>query len=381
MTVNSQSNRRRERDPLGEILVPVHCLHGAQTERACQNFQLTGTPISSIPELIVALAQVKKAAAMTNAAVGDMDERRAGAIVCACDEIIAGSHRESFCVDVCQGGAGTSTNMNANEVIANRAMQILEARSGSLLPVHPNDHVNRNQSTNDAYATAVRLAMVALTSTLIGAVGRLSSAFDEKAHEFRDVRKLGRTQLQDAVPMTVGQEFHAFAASLESEVALLRESEKHLYAVNMGATAIGTGLNAPKGYAQKVATHLATLTGKPIVPAQDMLEATWSQQGFVVYSAALKSLAITLSKISSDLILLASGPRRYDELRKLLSTPVKKGENRVISSHGNPFHAVAGPPYLAEGEIAVVRPEVRPDGAMRFSVIARIRPQDWPEVR
>ena len=308
MTINIRQSNRRERDPLGEILVPEHCLHGAQTERACRNFQLSGTPISSMPELIVALAQVKKAAAMTNSAVGDLEERRASAIVCACDEIIAGSHRESFCVDVCQGGAGTSTNMNANEVIANRAMQILEAQLGSPVPVHPNDHVNRNQSTNDAYATAVRLAMVALTSTLIKAVERLSSAFDEKAHEFRDIRKLGRTQLQDAVPMTLGAEFGAFAATLREDAARLYEISRLFLEINLGGTAIGTGIAAHPDYRANVCDTLTEVTGLEVSAAPNLIEATWDMGAFVLYSGMLKRLATKLSKISNDLRLLSSGP-------------------------------------------------------------------------
>ena len=303
-----QSNRRRERDPLGEILVPRHCLHGAQTERACRNFQLTGTPISSLPVLLVALAQVKKAAAMTNAAIGEMDEARAHAIIRACDEIIAGSHHEHFCVDVCQGGAGTSTNMNANEVIANRAMQVLEAEAGKALEVHPNDHVNRNQSTNDAYATAVRLTMVELTSTLIGAVGRLSSAFDEKAHEFRHIAKLGRTQLQDAVPMTLGAEFGAFAATLREDAARLREISRLFLEINLGGTAIGTGIAAHPDYRAHVCDTLAEVTGLEVSAAPNLIEATWDMGAFVLYSGMLKRLATKLSKISNDLRLLSSGP-------------------------------------------------------------------------
>lgn len=303
-----QSNRRKERDPLGEILVPGHCLHGAQTERARLNFQLTGTPISSMPALLVALAQVKKAAAMTNAAIGEVDEARARAIIGACDEIIAGSHHEHFCVDVCQGGAGTSTNMNANEVIANRAMQILKAKLGGPVEVHPNDHVNRNQSTNDAYATAVRLTMVALTSSLIGAVARLSSAFDEKAHEFRNIRKLGRTQLQDAVPMTLGAEFGAFAATLREDAARLREISRLFLEINLGGTAIGTGIAAHPDYRAHVCETLAEVTGFEVSAAPNLIEATWDMGAFVLYSGMLKRLATKLSKISNDLRLLSSGP-------------------------------------------------------------------------
>ncbi len=303
-----KSDRRIERDPLGEVLVPAHCLHGAQTERACRNFQLTGTPISSMPALLVALAQVKKAAAMTNAAIGEVDEARAGAIIRACDEIIAGSHHDHFCVDVCQGGAGTSTNMNANEVIANRAMQILAEQAGSAVEVHPNDHVNRNQSTNDAYATAVRLTMIALTSTLIGATERLSSAFDGKAHEFREIAKLGRTQLQDAVPMTLGAEFGAFAATLREDAARLGEISRLFLEINLGGTAIGTGIAAHPDYRAHVRDTLAEVTGLEVSAASNLIEATWDMGAFVLYSGMLKRLATKLSKISNDLRLLSSGP-------------------------------------------------------------------------
>ena len=309
MIVNiREAGHRTELDPLGEILVPDHCLHGAQTERACRNFQVTGTPVSTMPKLLVALAQVKKAAAMTNAAIGEVGKVRADAIIRACDEIIAGSHHEHFCVDVCQGGAGTSTNMNANEVIANRAKQILEAELGRALEVHPNDHVNRNQSTNDAYATAVRLTMVALTSTLIGATERLSSAFDEKAHAFRDIAKLGRTQLQDAVPMTLGAEFGAFAATLREDAARLREISRLFLEINLGGTAIGTGIAAHPDYRAHVCDTLAEVTGLEVSAAPNLIEATWDMGAFVLYSGMLKRLATKLSKISNDLRLLSSGP-------------------------------------------------------------------------
>lgn len=309
MSVNiCQSGHRIERDPLGEVLVADHCLHGAQTERACHNFALTGMPISSMPALVVALAQVKKAAAMTNAALGEMDEARAGAIISACDEIIAGSHHDHFCVDVCQGGAGTSTNMNANEVIANRAMQILGTQLGSAVHVHPNDHVNRNQSTNDAYATAVRLTMVALTSTLVGAVVRLSSAFDRKAQEFRDIPKLGRTQLQDAVPMTLGAEFGAFATTLREDAERLGEISRLFLEINLGGTAIGTGIAAHPDYRAHVCDTLAEVTGLEVRRAPNLIEATWDMGAFVLYSGMLKRLATKLSKISNDLRLLSSGP-------------------------------------------------------------------------
>jgi aspartate ammonia-lyase len=220
-----------------------------------------------------------------------------------------GKYHDQFLVDWFQGGAGTSTNMNANEVLANIALELTGHQKGDYTVVEPHDHLNLSQSTNDSYPTALKVAFLLRNDRLIAELQSLAASFRAKGNQYIDVVKMGRTELQDAVPMTVGQEFHAFGASLESEIALLREAERHLYPVNMGATAIGTGINVPKGYAAKTAEHLAKLTGKPIVPATDMIAATWDQQGFVVYSSALKSVAIKLSKIASDLILLTSGPR------------------------------------------------------------------------
>jgi aspartate ammonia-lyase len=212
-------------------------------------------------------------------------------------------------VDWFQGGAGTSTNMNANEVLANVALELTGHRKGDYAIVEPHDHLNMSQSTNDSYPTAIKVAVMLRNDKLTAELSQLAASFRKKGDEYINIVKMGRTEMQDAVPMTVGQEFHAFAASLESEIELLRQAERYLYAVNMGATAIGTGINAPEGYAAKTAAHLAKLTGKPIVMATDMVAATWEQQGFVVYSSALKSVAIKLSKIAGDLILLASGPR------------------------------------------------------------------------
>jgi aspartate ammonia-lyase len=220
-----------------------------------------------------------------------------------------GKYHDQFRTDWFQGGAGTSTNMNANEVLANVALELAGHAKGEYHVVEPHDDLNMSQSTNDSYPTAIKVALMLRNDALISELQQLTASFRRKGNEYLRIVKMGRTEMQDAVPMTVGQEFHAFAAALEGEVQLLRDAEKYLYTVNMGATAIGTGLNAPKGYAEKCAAHLAQITGKPIVPASDMLAATWDQQGFVVYSAALKSVAIKLSKIASDLILLASGPR------------------------------------------------------------------------
>ena len=300
---------RTERDLLGEKQVPADAYYGVQTARALENFQISGVPINRYPEFIEAWAIVKLAAARANTDVGAMKKETLAAIEKAYPAIRKGDYNNQFTVDWYQGGAGTSTNMNANEVMANVALELTGHKKAEYKVVEPHDHLNMSQSTNDSYPTAIKVALILRNGKLIAELEKLAAAFRAKGDAFIDIVKMGRTELQDAVPMTVGQEFHAFGASLESEIAVLREAEKQLYSVNMGATAIGTGLNAPKGYAPKVATHLATLLNKPIVPASDMIAATWDQQGFVAYSGALKSVAIKLSKIASDLILLDSGPR------------------------------------------------------------------------
>jgi aspartate ammonia-lyase len=300
---------RTERDLLGEKQVPADVYYGVQTARALENFQISGIPISHYPGFIEAWALVKLAAARANHDVGAMDADTLAAIQKAADALLAGEYHDQFQVDWYQGGAGTSTNMNVNEVMANIALELTGHQKGEYEIVEPHDHLNMSQSTNDSYPTALKVAFLLRNDKLIAELEQLAAAFRLKGDAFLRIVKMGRTELQDAVPMTVGQEFHAFAAGIESEIALLRDAEKYLYAINMGGTAIGTGLNAPEGYAERCAAHLAELTGKPIVPAKDMLAATWDQQGFVVYSAALRSVAVKLSKIASDLILLASGPR------------------------------------------------------------------------
>jgi len=300
---------RTEKDLLGEKEIPADAYYGVQTARALENFQISGVPINHYPGFVEAWAIVKLAAAQGNTDVGAMKKEKLAAIEKAADAVLKGKYHDQFLVDWYQGGAGTSTNMNANEVLANVALELTGHQKGDYHTVEPHDDLNMSQSTNDAYPTAIKVALLLRNDKLIAELKNLSASFRKKGNQYIDVVKMGRTELQDAVPMTVGQEFHAFAASLDGEIALLRDAEKYLYAVNMGATAIGTGLNAPKGYAKRTAAHLAKLTGKPIVPASDMVAATWDQQGFVVYSSALKSTAIKLSKIASDLILLTSGPR------------------------------------------------------------------------
>jgi aspartate ammonia-lyase len=300
---------RVEKDLLGEKEIPANAYYGVQTARALENFQLSGVPINHYPGFIEAWALVKLAAAQANTDVGAMKPERLAAIEKACQAVLAGKYHDQFQVDWYQGGAGTSTNMNANEVLANIGLELSGHQKGEYQFLEPHDDLNMSQSTNDSYPTAIKVAFVLRNAKLIDELQKLSASFRAKGAAYIEIVKMGRTELQDAVPMTIGQEFYAFAASLDSEIQLLRDSEKSLYAENMGATAIGTGINVPKGYSEKFAEHLSKLTGKPFVPATDMLAATWDQQGFVVYSSALKSVAILLSKISGDLILLTSGPR------------------------------------------------------------------------
>ena len=289
--------------------VPANAYYGVQTQRALENFQLSGVAINHYPGFVQAWALVKLAAAQANYDVGAMKKERLDAIEKACNAVLAGKYHDQFQVDWYQGGAGTSTNMNANEVLANIALELSGHKIGEYQFIEPHDDLNMSQSTNDSYPTAIKVAFILRNGKLIEELQNLSASFRAKGNTYLEIVKMGRTELQDAVPMTVGQEFYAFASSLENEIQLLRDSEKALYTVNMGATAIGTGINVPKGYPEKFAEHLSKLLNKPIVPAPDMLAATWDQQGFVIYSSALKSLAIKLSKISTDLILLTSGPR------------------------------------------------------------------------
>jgi aspartate ammonia-lyase len=308
-TLSAQQTFRVEKDLLGEKQIPANAYYGVQTARALENFQISGIPINHYPEFVEALALVKLAAAQANHDVGVLPQEKTEAIVKACQAVIEGRFRDQFLVDWYQGGAGTSTNMNANEVIANIALEQTGHEKGDYAVIDPHDDLNKSQSTNDFYPTSLKVAYLLRNDKLIAEVQALADTLRAKGNENLRVLKMGRTEMQDAVPMTVGQEFHSFAAGLESEIRELRDAEKYLYEINMGGTAIGTGLNAPAGYSEKVAAHLAELTGKPIVPANDMIAATWDLQGFVAYSSALKSLAVKLSKTASDLILLSSGPR------------------------------------------------------------------------
>lgn len=300
---------RSESDPLGEVDVPVERLFGAQTQRAVDNFPLTGVTISSMPLLIRSLAQVKKAAALTNMEIGELSPEIGRWIVSACDEVAAGRWDGEFVVDILQGGAGTSTNMNANEVIANRALELAGLRRADYASIHPNDHVNRSQSTNDAYATAVRLAVYGANEILLRRLAELSEAFSAKASQFDHIPKLGRTQLQDAVPMSLGMEFGAFAATIAEDAERGRELGALFLEVNLGGTAIGTGAGASPEYRERVVGKLAEVTGLPVKGASNLLEATWDMGAFVLYSGYLKRVASKLSKIANDLRLLSSGPR------------------------------------------------------------------------
>jgi len=301
---------RTEHDLLGDKAVPADAYYGVQTARALENFRISGISMNAYPEFIQAFAMVKLAAARANTRLGAMKPERLAAITKAYDAIMAGKYRDQFLVDYYQGGAGTSANMNVNEVMANIGLELTGHKKGEYQFLEPHDDLNMSQSTNDSYPTAIKVAFLLRNDKLIAELQQLANSFHAKGKQYLEVVKMGRTELQDAVPMTVGQEFHAFGSAMEGEIQLLRDAEKYLVVINMGATAIGSELNTPKGgYPQAVAAELAKLTGKPIVAASDLFAATWDQQAYVVYSSALKSTAITLSKISSDLILLASGPR------------------------------------------------------------------------
>ena len=300
---------RLEHDFLGSMPIPDDAYWGVHSARALENFSITGHKLTEMPDLIRAFAMVKKAASQANASLGVITAKQAEAIAQACDEILAGQWYEQFVCDVIQGGAGTSTNMNANEVIANRALEIMGFAKGEYAQLHPNDHVNASQSTNDAYPTAVKLATYAGIQRVVQALAALRSAFSAKAQEFAPVLKVGRTQLQDAVPMTLGQEFAAFASMIADDEKRLTSSADLLCEINLGGTAIGTGINAPVGYMQAVVPALAQISGVPVRAAQDLIAATSDTGVFADLSGVLKRIAVKLSKISNDLRLLSSGPQ------------------------------------------------------------------------
>ena len=305
----SEIKYRVESDLLGELQVPADAYYGVQTQRALNNFKISNTRMCDYPEYVVSIAYVKMAAAAANAELGVLDKNIADAIIKACEEIVAGKFHDQFPVDMMQGGAGTSVNMNANEVIANRALEIMGHKKGEYQFCSPNDHVNCAQSTNDAYPTAFRYTFVRMNKILVKSLTDLIDAFRAKGEEFKDIIKMGRTQLQDAVPMTSGQEFIAFADNLEEEIANLERNVVLLKEINMGGTAIGTGLNAVPGFAELCTKKMSEFSGDTLIKASDLVEATPDTGAYVSYSAALKRLAVKLSKICNDLRLLASGPR------------------------------------------------------------------------
>lgn len=324
---------RLEHDLLGEREVRADAYYGIHTLRAIENFPISGTQIKAYPELVKALASVKKASALTNYEFGLLDEQRKDAIVQACEDIENGEFHREFVVDIIQGGAGTSTNMNANEVIANRALDYLKQPHGAYKELHPLEHVNMSQSTNDVYPTAIKIALRSKIDLLIDAMGVLQESFERKSVEFTGILKMGRTQLQDAVPMTLGQEFRAFAVMLAEDRERLSEASKLIQEINLGATAIGTGINAPKGYAKVVCAHLAAITGIPLETAGDLVEATQDAGAFVQLSGVLKRVAVKLSKTCNDLRLLSSGPRAgFNEINL---PPVQAGSS-IMPGKVNP---------------------------------------------
>src|SRR5580765_5616643 len=300
---------RTEKDLLGEKQIPFDAYYGVQTLRALENFQISGVKTNFYPDYVKAYAIVKLAAARANTEVGRMKKERMDAIEKACQAVIDGKYHDQFLTDLYQGGAGTSANMNSNEVLANIGLEMMGHKKGEYQYLEPHDDLNMGQSTNDVYPTVIHVALLLHNDKLINQADSLAKSFHKKGDEFNNLLKMGRTEGQDAVPMTLGQEFHAFGAQLDDAIAALRDAEAYLCSVNMGATAIGTGLTATPGYDVKCVAQLAKITGKPMVLAHDLIGATSSMQAFVMYSAALKNFAVTLSKISSDLIFLSSGPR------------------------------------------------------------------------
>jgi len=300
---------RTEHDLLGDRDVPASAYYGVHTLRAVENFAITGNPISIYPDLVIALACIKQAAALANMELGLLDKTVGEAIVKACEQVRAGKLHDQFVVDVIQGGAGTSTNMNANEVIANLALELLGHARGEYRYLHPNEHVNMSQSTNDVYPTSLKLAAYLSIFRLVDAMALLRHAFEAKADEFKDVLKMGRTQLQDAVPMTLGQEFSTYAVMLGEDEERLKEAALLIREINLGATAIGTGINAHPDYAALVCRRLSEITGIPLITAPNLIEATQDCGSFVQLSGVLKRVAVKLSKTCNDLRLLSSGPR------------------------------------------------------------------------
>jgi aspartate ammonia-lyase len=324
---------RLEHDLLGDAEVPDRAYWGVHTKRAVENFPITGVPVGHFPDLVRALAMVKQAAARANRKLGNLSRDKAEAIDKACDAVIGGRFDEQFVVDAIQGGAGTSTNMNANEVIANVALEIMGRAKGDYAALHPNNDVNMAQSTNDAYPTALRLAIILASISLVRALEELAYGLKNKAVEFDGVLKMGRTQLQDAVPMTLGQEFDAFHATVKEDIARIREMVGLFREVNLGATAIGTGINTDPRYAALAVEELTRISGQPMVLATNLVEATSDMGAFVLFSGLLKRIAVKLSKICNDLRLLSSGPRTgFGEIR----LPAVQAGSSIMPGKVNP---------------------------------------------
>jgi len=304
------TNVRLEEDLLGTREIPAEAYYGVHTLRAIENFHISNSKISDVPEFIRGMVMVKKAVAMTNKELHTLPRHLADVIIQACDALLEqGKCMDQFPVDVYQGGAGTSLNMNTNEVLANIGLEIMGHQKGEYQYLNPNDHLNKSQSTNDAYPTGFRIAVYASVLKLIDAISQLREGFDKKSQEFATILKMGRTQLQDAVPMTLGQEFYAFSVLLKEEIRSLQRNAELLLEVNLGATAIGTALNTPAGYQHLAVKNLAKVTGFDCLPAEDLIEATSDCGAYVTVHGALKRLAVKLSKICNDLRLLSSGPR------------------------------------------------------------------------
>lgn len=324
---------RSEKDFLGTKAIPSAAYYGIHTARALENFRVSAVPISHFPRFIIALGMVKKACVAANLEFALLAADKAQAIERACDDIIEGKLHEQFVVDLIQGGAGTSTNMNANEVIANRALEILGQAKGHYKVIHPNDHVNLSQSTNDVYPTAFRVGLLLSHAGVQEALEHLITTLEERARLFQRIYKIGRTQLQDAVPLTLGQEFQAFADTLREETQRFRDLEHLLAEVGLGGTAIGTGVNAPKGFAAVACRHLAQISGFPLTPASNPIEATSDTGIYLTWSGVLRRTAAKLSKICNDLRLLASGPRAG--LGEIRLPPVQAGSS-IMPGKVNP---------------------------------------------
>ena len=322
---------RSEHDSIGARELPRDAYYGVQSLRAAENFHITG--LSMHPKIITAIAEIKKASAITNAEIGLLDKKVADAIVRACDEIISGKLRDAFIVDPIQGGAGTSLNMNANEVIANRAIEILGGNKGDYTLVNPNDHVNCGQSTNDVFPSAGKIAVLKLLIEAQIQLERLYSALAAKAEEFDDVIKMGRTQLQDAVPIRLGQEFRAYSEAVRRDISRLERAQDEMRCLNMGGTAVGTGINADEQYLRRIVPNLSSISGLRLTQAVDLIDATQNLDGFVAVSGAVKVCAVNLSKMCNDLRLLSSGPRcGFGEI----NLPPKQNGSSIMPGKVNP---------------------------------------------